>query len=374
MGTIESAAAIVNALIEIGLDRLVGSKPAFVNVSTELLHGNMLDALPADKVVLEILEDTEPTPQVMQALEILSLQGYTFAIDDYTFQPELEPFLPFASIIKLDVAAIDTRIMARQLPALSKSGKKLLAEKVESHETFEACRACGFDYYQGYFFARPTVLRGKGIPSNRAALLSLMYKLQQPDVDLREIERIIAADVALSYKLFRLVRSALIAGPSTINSISQAVMFLGLKATAAVASLLALSSVEDKPSELLVLALVRARMCELLAGPGADAQEYFTVGLFSVLDAFLEASMEEIAQELPLAPEVRNALVDPMATGTLASALQCVKSYERGDWTSVGASAFVVEQLEAAYLDAVRWSDQTTQALLEPPNRGEAAA
>lgn len=374
VGPVESAAAIASALMEIGLERLVGSKTAYINVGEFLLSGHFVEALPPERIVLEILEDTQPTPEVLEALQVLKLQGYRFALDDYTFQPELKPFLEFVDIVKLDIASVSAGQLAKHLPALRSQGKKLLAEKVETPEEFEQCHDCAFDLYQGYFFARPTVLKGRGIQSNRAALLNLMYRLQQPDVQIREIERIITADVALTYKLFRLVRSALIAAPSSISTISQAVMFLGLKTTAAVASLLALSAVEDKPNELFVLALVRAKMCELLSGGGFEASEYFTVGLFSVLDAFLEAPMQEIVDGLPLSAEVRAALVDPSADGKLAQAIGCVRAYEQGNWEGIGASIYDPSLVERAYIEAVDWADQTVRVILTSSGAGKRMA
>lgn len=240
---------------------------------------------------------------------------------------------------------------------------RLLAEKVETHDDLAFCRELGFDYYQGYFFCKPDLVRERRIPGNRLAVLLLLAKLQDPETDFSELEALIAQDVSLSYKVLRLINSAFYARPTKVESIRQALILLGTRLVATWVTLIAMASVEDKPTELMTTAMVRGRMCEMLARaqrvPNKDM--YFTAGLFSVLDALLDAPMAEVLERLPLSDELEQALLD--GTGPLGATLQAVLAYERAEWDAIDLPGVEPHVLAAAYLDAIAWAHDMRAAL-----------
>jgi EAL and modified HD-GYP domain-containing signal transduction protein len=353
-----TATVLVNAFMEIGLPHLVGDKPCFINLNNSLLGSDMLSCLPADRVVFEILENTVATPESIARVRELRDRGFRIAIDDYVFQPSLDPFLNIADIVKLDVSKIDADKCRRSISGLRRGGRKLLAEKVETYEEFDRYAALGCEYFQGYYFMRPELLEGKLKTGNRAGLLGLITALRDPEIGLDVVSKLISADVTLSYRLLKFLHSAYISGPREVDSVRSAVAFLGLTRTAQMATILLLSSIENKPSELLVTALARARMAESLVPKNHPKREHFyCAGLFSVLDALLDQPMEQILEGLPLPADVHEALVDPKSTSEIATALRSVISYERGDWSAINASLAQSRDLGRLHVEAIQASE-----------------
>jgi EAL and modified HD-GYP domain-containing signal transduction protein len=239
----------------------------------------------------------------------------------------------------------------------------LLAEKVETHATFERCRELGFDLFQGYFFAQPQLVRSQRMPADRVALMRLLTRVQDPAADIEEIEQLVASNVTLSYKLLRYVNSALLGVSMHIESIHHAIVMLGLERVRTCASMLLLAGVEDKPHELIVTALVRARYCQLLAmlRPRESAHQYFTVGLLSVLDAFMDRPMQELLGELHIAPELEAALL--RRQGPLGEVLDAAIACERADWPRLMSAGFEMDALRAAYVQALAWVAETDSAI-----------
>lgn len=355
----------MEALVELGLERLVGDSIAFLNIDFDFIDCPLFDALPSERIVLEILEDTQPTEANLDRVRNLKMRGFVLAIDDYAFQPHLDPFLEFAQIVKLECSSLDPQADGARIRRLMVNGKKVLAEKVEEMEVFEAYKGLGCQLFQGYFFARPSLVEGSAIASNRAALLTFMARIHDEDVSLREIEQIVSSDVSFTYKLLKLVQSAQVAAPPSVKTVGQAILFLGLRSTAAIASVLALSAVSDRPSELLVHSLVRAKMCEELAREAgfAEPESYFTLGLLSVLDAFLNRPMDQILSSLPLAERLKSALLDRDPSCPMGRALKCAKDYEMGRFDHAERFGFPVAAMASAYEYSVRWADETHATL-----------
>lgn len=347
---------ILNAFTVLGLDHLVGRRRAFINLTREFLVGAISLPFPAERVVLEILEDLPPERNLLRAIERLRGQGYIISLDDYAGDSGQEPFLSRVDIVKVDVAQFDVLRLRSAVETLRGYDVLLLAEKVETQEMFELCRELGFDYFQGFFLSRPRTVRGSSIPTSRLPTLNLMAKLYQPDVDLRDLERIISSDLSLSYKLLRYMNSAFFPIQRRIDSIHQAVVYLGVRELQSWASLLAMASVTDKPSELITTLMVRARMCQKLAGRlgYAPSNTYFTVGLFSGLDALMDASLEEVLGSLPLSDEVVEALL--RHRGEAGRVLECVLHYELGDWDWIEAAGYNPNIVIQSYLDAIDWA------------------
>lgn len=358
-----TAQVILNAVMEIGLDTLVGAKRAFINFSRGFLLLDYVQLLPADRVGIEVLEDTVVGDDLVEALRTLSAQGYSIALDDFRYQENLQPLVELANIIKLDVQALDRPTLIAHVARLRRPGLILLAEKVETYDDFHFCQELGFDYFQGYFLYRPDVVTSQRSRTNRLGLLQLLAQLQDPEVDFRTLEDLIRHDVTLSYKVLRLVNSAYFGLPKTVESIRQALFFLGLKAITTWVTLMLLAQIDDKPRELLATAMVRAKMCEQLAEALAQDKPdtFFLVGLLSVLDAVLDRPLSEVLQALPLADELAQALLTH--TGRVGTTLHCVLAYERGNWAAVHDLGCTQDVLVAAYLEALAWATETSNML-----------
>ncbi|RMF87449.1 MAG: HDOD domain-containing protein [Nitrospirae bacterium] len=362
-GARATAQVLLHTFGTFGIERVTGGKRAFINLTRSLLVSEYAALLPAHLVVLEVLEDVEPDPAVVSACRSLRNQGYTLALDDFVFHPRFAPLLEVAQIVKIDLTQIPDGRVEEQIELLAPYRCELLAEKVETPEEFQAALAQGFDYFQGYYFSRPVLLRERREPATSLAVLRSMRQLLTAS-ELEEVEEAISTDVGLSYRLLRLINSAAFGLVREVSSIRQALALLGLVAVKKWLALILLTeSGADKPAELLRLALIRARMLELLAqGQGAErAAQAFTIGLFSTLDAFLDQPMEEAIAPLGFPEENVEALLH--RRGPLGRLLSLILAYERADWPAAVAEAhalgFTDEDLTRAYVEAVEWSEQT---------------
>jgi c-di-GMP phosphodiesterase len=356
-GNQATAQVLVNTFLELGLDTLVGAKRAFVNLTRDFLLQDYSLVFPPDRVVLEVLEDIA-VDDVLAALRNLSVQGYTIALDDFFYQEHLRPLVELADIIKIDVLASGRTTVAEQVELLRQYDVPLLAEKVETQEDFTYYKTLGFEYFQGYFFCRPDVVKGQRSPTNRLVILELLAKLQRPGTTFRELEALISRDVSLSYKVLRAANAAIYTQARKVESIHQALRLVGLTAMTNIVSLFLLANIDDKPHELLVTAMVRAKMCEQLARlmQQGNSATFFIVGLLSVLDAFMDRPMPDILPALPLADEIVAALL--AHEGMLGATLHCVLAYEQGDWEAVHNLGCPRDLLVKTYLEALMWATE----------------
>ena len=192
-----TAAVIINVFTEIGLDNIVGDCPAFINITRNfILNGHAL-SLPCDRVVLEVLEDIQPDPEIIYALQTLSSQGYTIALDDFVYSPHMEPLIEIADIIKVELPAIDDSDLPRHVELLRRSKARLLAEKIETHEEFEFCRDLGFDLYQGYFLSKPRIVSGTSASTSKLMAVQLVGQLSDPAVDVDDLVKTMRTDPSL---------------------------------------------------------------------------------------------------------------------------------------------------------------------------------
>ena len=350
---------MLNTFTEFGLDSIVGGHFAFINLTQDLLTNELIQLLPHDRVVLELLEDIQVNDEIVDAVRKLSSQGYIIALDDFVYDASWQPLVEIADIIKLDVLDIDDSEVEKQVESLKPYKARLLAEKIETIEQFNFLKSLDFDYYQGYFLSKPTIVEGKRTPTNKLSILQLLTKLAQPDPVHIEIETLISQDVTLSYKILRYINASCFGMPRKIVSINEAVIYLGLNNIRRFASMMAMSGFSDQPHEVLVTALVRARMCELLAEEADcnDTVSFFTLGLLSTLDIMLAMPMGKVLTELPLEGALEQALLD--GTGDMGTALACVKAYEKHQWNEVIFSDLSQNTITRIYLNAVQWSNQT---------------
>jgi EAL and modified HD-GYP domain-containing signal transduction protein len=354
---------ILNTFMELGLETIVGSKLAFINLTRGFILQDYSPVFPAGRVVLEVLENIPVDAELIEAVSRLSSQGYLIALDDFIYHERLQPLVEVADIIKVDVLALDAAALREHAATLQQYKVKLLAEKVETQDHFKHCRDLGFDYFQGYFLCEPEVIRGQRVPGSLLVTLQLLAKLQEPDTTFGELEQVISRDVSLSYKLLRVVNSVFYALPQKIDSLRQALLRLGTRYITTWVSLILLSGFDEKPHELMVTAMVRAKMCELLAqAVGRSSTEmFFTVGLFSALDALMDSPMEEVLKSVPFSDEITAALLSH--AGMLGEALRCVLAYERGDWDAVHCFGLDSTTITEAYLQAITWTTKTSDKL-----------
>jgi EAL and modified HD-GYP domain-containing signal transduction protein len=349
---------LLNTLVEIGLNNVVGPHSAFVNFSSNFVTSGHCSALPPDRIVLELLEGAEATDELVGALEGLTRSGFRLALDDFAYLPGYDRLLNLATIVKMDLRT-DPKTFREQLDQLKRFPLTLLAEKVETPEEFERCRNMGFGLFQGYFFAKPRLVKGQRTPSDRLTTLRLIASLNAPDISLKDVEALIVHEPVLAQKLLRFINSTHVGLRVPVNSIATAVALLGPRKLRSWATLLTLSSLTHCPREVLVTANVRAHMCETLAksNKSIQSESAFIVGLFSVLDVLAGRPMDEILTELPLSDDVKAALLN--RAGALGATFQAVLDYEARLQTVFreSTSQSRAQEMMQIYLDAVTQSD-----------------
>lgn len=357
-----TATVIANSLIGIGLDRLVGGRPAFINVTRRLLLELDPLPLPPERVVLELLEDQPVDALLLNRLRELVDRGFRIALDDFVLSDDTSALLEFASIVKLDVQALDRRALAEHVLALTGRDLMLLAEKVETPQEYADCLQMRFDAFQGFYFAKPTLHTAPSTPNYRLGLLTSLMRLgYEPSFE--ELEQLITQDPSLSNRFLRLANSALYTASSEIRCLHSALMRLGTTTIHRWLLVLTLAALADDPGYLLNLALQRARTCELLAEqlPDASPSRGFTVGLLSVLDALAGQPMAEIVRELPLNPEIEDALL--YAQGAEGALLQIVRAYEQGTFNARWLPEIDPLVLSRTYQHAAHWADMRAALL-----------
>lgn len=361
----EEARLLLDALTEIGLPALVGEAPAVFRLAPEAALA-LQDVLPAllspDRLIpFLVVEHETDQAQLEAALAALRTHGFRIGLSGCLAVPE---FLSLARAVDLVAVSARDRTL-EELAALvtgSRAGRaQILVTDIEDYETFDRCRELRVAFFSGSFLAVPRPVRGSRTPSNRALLL-LLARLQDPEVEFSELEALISLDVGLTYRLLRLVNSVWY-GRRRIDSIRQALLLLGTRVVSAWVTLLLMADIPDKPHELLTTAVIRARMAELLAAARgrASRESAFLVGLLSVLDALLDQPMEEILAALPLAEELEHALAS--REGELGAILEAVLAYERGDWARAASLGLRPSLLTSSYLDALALAREIDLAL-----------
>jgi c-di-GMP phosphodiesterase len=367
-----TSTVIVNTFASMGLTDLVGNRPAAMTVSKSFLLDAGSLQLPAGRLILELHREVEADDEVLAALSELRVRGYTIALDDFVSTPERQPLLELADIVKLDVQTLGQQVLWQQTGQLQDSAK-LVAKRVETHEELDFCRNLGFDYYQGQFLCQPKLVTKRTVPTNRMAKLAMLAELNRPDADFDSLEKLIGRDVGLSYRFLRYINSAFFSLPHKVGSIRQALVLLGIAAVRKWATLLAMADLDDKPNELIVTALVRGKMCELAAAsrPTREREEYFTAGMFSVIDALLDSPMDVVLSSLPLQDDIKDALHHHL--GPKGVVLSAVLNYERARFEDLRALAPPGVSAQEIYQWAITWAREAS-AELDAASRGAEGA
>ena len=349
---------ILNMFTDIDLEEILGGKRALINLTRGLILEGIPTLLPPERVIVEVVETSAVDDRLIEALHRLRSQGYTIALDDWISFSKLRPLLPVADIVKIDIQAFDAKRLVAEVGWLKSFGVQLVAEKVQTYAELRRCRELDFDYFQGFFLSRPQVLKRTAVPPNQIDTLELITQMQDPDVAIEDLAAIIRRDVALSYKLLRIVNSAYYSLPRHVDSIKDAIVLLGTRQIGSWVSLINLAQIARKPKELTITALVRARMCELAAAVSgrADTDAFYTVGLFSVLDALLDVSIDTALEALPLSPDIHAAVA--RREGVMGETLAGVIAYEQADWDNAKCPGIDDAELAAIFRDAVVASDE----------------
>ena len=347
------AEAFINAFLNPGLEPLVGATPAFVHLPLQLILQDDFKALPKERVVLEISREIELDSAVLGSLTALTKSGYKLALDDFVYADETRPALELAHFASLNFEKLSAEDISKQFAALKQTKVKAIAKGLETHAACETAKSMGFEYFRGSCFIKPKLTASTRVPVNRLSTLQLVLKLQEPELSTTELEKIISQDLAISFKLLQYVNSAAFSFSRNIESIRTAIQMIGRDNLRSWASQLFLSKLDDKPPELSIIALVRAKMAERLAVElGArNPDTFYMVGLFSLIDALLNVPMTEAIQLLPFSKEVREALLTQ--SGLLGSALNCVLSYESGNWSGISCGDLDAATIQRCYLDSI---------------------
>ncbi|HRE89244.1 MAG TPA: HDOD domain-containing protein [Myxococcota bacterium] len=358
-GDVATSKVLHHSFFANDFDELVGHTLGFVNFTRELLVKRVPKMFPPRRLVVEVLESVAPDAEVVEACKELKRLGYHIVLDDFVMAPGMDALLDIAWMVKFDVRSTPIPAIASMIEKFKNRDIRFLAEKVETRAELAALRDVGCTWFQGYFFARPEMVTRTDVAPAKMVLLKLMHEVMRPEQDLAALERLIAADVSMSYKLLRYINSAYFGRPQKIESIRQALVLLGEREVRQMVMLVATARLATrKPTELMRLSVMRARMAETLAAkiPGVAREELFVVGLFSSIDAIMDRPMAQLVNQLPLTMEVKRALVDRL--GVLGAVLNLVLAYERADWAEVArlVSAFKLDgkDLPLAHQSALR--------------------
>jgi len=328
---------IVNTFASLGMDAVLGEGDGFFNVNRDVLLSDAIEALPRERVVIELLEGVDVDETIIRRFESLHEAGFRLALDDWVVDDPRAALLPWADVVKVDLPAIPPKALRRVARELRRAEVVLLAEKVETREEFEACRAMGFDRFQGYFFARPIVLEGVDLDPGRAALIQLIQQIGG-QAETSVIAESFKQDADLGLNLLRLVNTAGQATRVRLESIESAIQHLGLQQLGRWITILlyAQGHADAARSPLLATAAHRGRLMELIVGHaaggsnvGSERERAFLVGMLSLADALLGRHIDDLVGELRLCDEVGRALThrEGVLGGLLAFA-EAIEGYQ----------------------------------------------
>lgn len=368
-----ATAAVIAHASELGLENVIGAALGYVNIDSAVLMSDFVQFLPHDKVVLELLETVEATDEVIARITELADAGYKFALDDViNDSPDIQKLLPMASIIKIEITGMGLDELSRLSMKFKAAGKKLLAEKVETLEEFKSCLDLGFDYFQGYYFAKPLILSGRKLSPSQFAIVRLI-NLIMADADNAEIEREIKHDASLGLNLLRLVNTAANMSSHRIDSLGQALMVLGRRQLQRWLQILLYAEpgkANGFMSPLLVLAGTRGKLLELMArklkpGNNAVADIGFTVGIMSLMDTLFGASMDKILEQISVAADVRDALLNRVGFYgeilQLAEYIENIEEYGAPLTAALENLQLTSEDMNAMQLAAFEWSESISR-------------
>jgi len=358
-----TAHVITHAFTELGIASVLGDKKGFINVNADLLLSDMIELLPQDKVVIELLETIQVDDQIISRCQELKAMGFSLALDDFGGDSQFKPLFDIVEVIKIDLPQMGQEGLEVNVKYLKNWPVKLLAEKVEDIDQAIQCKGLGFDLFQGYYYARPVILSGKRADSSKLMLLKLL-ELILCDAETYEVEQAFKHDPSLSYNLLRLVNSVAVGARYKISSLKQAIVVLGRQQLQRwLQLLLFVNQGGDMHSPLLELAATRGKLMELLAMAQSKSDKdhhdrAFMTGIMSLLDTLLGMPLEEVVKQVSLASDVENALLKH--EGKLGNLLLLVEKLEQNDfYAAEGLLADMqlnLGHLMQAQIEAMNWA------------------
>lgn len=365
-GDIATNDVLLSAFDDIGLEQVTAGQPAFINFTEHWL--NNPPPFNPKSVVVEVLEHIIATPSNVAAVASLRNQGFLIALDDYIGNPLQDDFLPYVDIIKLDILAFSDISQAEVI--INSKGKEnflWLAEKVETQAEYDICRKAGCNYFQGYFFSHPSNIYGNKLSNSKRVIFDLLSLLQNPDININELESLLSQDPSLSFRLLKLVNSSAFSLQTKVESLQRAIMLVGIDQIKSWVAMLSLGNLEDKPQELCKQSLQRAFFCQSLADsvPGIAGDIAFTAGLFSNLDAYFDIPLEQLLEKIHLQSDIKTALIN--RTGKLGFIFTTVIYMEKGEWDRIRwplwkKTGLHPSQIEWFYLESIKKTDALMQS------------
>lgn len=360
---------IINSLILMGLDKITGNKKAFINFTKQTINSELPQLFSSKDLVVEILEDVIPDEEFMERCKGLKREGYKLALDDFVLDYKYENIVKIVDIIKVDFMLTTRGERAKIIYKYKNKNISFLAEKIETKEEYFEAIEMGYKYFQGYFFSRPIILTGNDVKTFTSTYSLVLQELSLSDPEYSNLEKIIERDMAMSYKLLRLINSAVFYSRNEITSLRHALTMLGFREIKKWVSLLMIRDLgRDQPHELIRISLIRAKMCELLyicSGSGKRCSEAFLMGLFSLIDVILNRRLDEVVDELPLARDIKDALLGD--TNIFSKILDVTIFYERCEWNGFMEKAEEIglsnDQVIKAYFESIEWMDSVDRAL-----------
>ncbi|SKA20099.1 EAL and HDOD domain-containing protein [Photobacterium toruni] len=358
---------VLENYMAIGNDHILKGQRNFINFPHNCLVNLMPLLLPKNKVVIEILETCTPNDELFLAIKHLHQKGYVIALDDFEYDSRWQRFFRYVHIIKLDLLMLGLEKACDFVRNNRHLKVKFLAEKVETYAAFQASLVAGFDFFQGYYFSRPEILKHRKVAASELITIQLLQAISCEPVDFDNIEKIISRDVSLSYLLLRYVNNANHRLIEPISSFHQALVYLGEDKLRMFVGVVATAHAAlDKPKALYALSLQRAKMCEELVSNSIltiPKEQAFLAGMFSLLDALLDNSLADLLVLLKLQPHIQASLLHRQ--GELGQVLNLVDAFDKADWQQVAIECSGLglseQQVQKSYLHAVTWAEKCTK-------------
>ena len=356
---------VLDSSILMGLDVLCDGRRAFINCTRDLLLRGYITLLPPNQTAVEILETVPPDELVIATCKRLKDSGYMIALDDFATDDPREPLADLADIIKIDMRVTPLEACVGIVKKYASPRRRLLAEKTETQEEFQAARKAGFSYFQGYFFRKPEIVQAREIPANRINYLRLLQAISQPDTNPRKIEEILKGEASLCYRLLRYLNSPIFGFRQEVRSVRHALTILGDREMRRWIRLVTtLTAGQNKPTDLILTTLTRARFCELISTKVAHgSSDLFLMGLLSVMDAILEMPMGLVLDGIAVEPDTRAVLLGEHSR--LTPIYDLMLAQEAGEW---GAAEKLSAELHLpgsfavdAHWTAMQWASEMTK-------------
>ena len=364
-GSAATSGVLANTFFSFGINDILSGKPGLINFTRDLLLKHTPLLFPKEHIIIEVLEDIEPEPEIIEALKEFKTHGFRIALDDFVYDHKFNEMIQLCNMIKFDIMATPLETLSPILDSLKNELDHitLLCEKVETHQEFEQAKAMGFKLFQGYFFSKPEIISNKGLAANQLTNLKLLNEMSKQEPELNVIEGMIKNDVAISFKLLTFINSAYFKRPTAIDTIKDAMTFLGLQELKKFINVVVVSGINPgKPNELIRLSVIKARMCEQCAHvlrTQFTPEELFTVGLFSTMDAILDIPMKEILEKISLSEKIKDALLGKNRIFNQLNDL--ITNFEQGHWDHTRFQADkdskLIQRLPAFYMDALKMAD-----------------